>query len=182
MGLLEKAQYKKQTLKKTEDATESDILKEKKAEMQLKPSGLLEKAKEKRQKIVSVKTVGKKESKVIKYDVQKKIYTVAKGKEKGGKEVIEKRTGFGWNGLGTRKIVFDNDINEYIYELSEPVLNEDEQDIKDELSHLFKMLADVNITNMNKEEKEKYLEETLEQIIIDNNIKFGLKKKWPVYG
>ncbi len=177
MGLLEKAQYKKQTLKKTEDAIESNILKEKKAEIQLKPPGLLEKAKGKRQKIVSVKTVDKKESKVIKGDVQKKFYTVAKGKGKAGKEVIEKRTGFGWNGLGTRKIVFDNDINEYIYELSEPVLNEDEQDIKDELSHLFKMLADVNITNMNKEEKEKYLEETLEQIIIDNNIKFGLEKK-----
>ena len=66
---------------------------------------------------------------------------------------------------------------EFIQSFSEPILNEDEQDTLGELSHLFKMLADVNITDMNKEEKEKYLGETLEQIIIDNNIKFGLEKK-----
>jgi hypothetical protein len=39
------------------------------------------------------------------------------------------------------------------------------------------MLADVNISSLEKDEKEKYLEETLEQIIIDNNIKFTRKKK-----
>ncbi len=122
-----------------------------------KPDGLLDKVQEKRKEISEKK-------KYIRFD------------SKGKKEIIEEKTGFGWKGLGTRRIVFDHNINEYVYELHEPVLNETEIQIKDELSRLFKMLADVNITNLEKDEKEKYLEETLEQIIIDNNIKFTRKK------
>jgi len=176
MGLLEKAQQKKQILEKTEEIVESDTSKEKKKK-HLKTSGLLEKAKQRRQKIVSEKIAEPKEQKVAEKPEPKDILTDLKVKGKGKRDVIEERKGFGWKGFGSRRIIFDHNINEYVYELSEPVLNENEQDTKKELAHLFKMLADVNITNMNKEEKEKYLGETLEQIIIDNNIKFGVKKK-----
>jgi len=93
------------------------------------------------------------------------------------KKVIEEQTGFGYNGLGTRSIVFDYDTKEYVYEVSEPYLTQYEKDVKKELSHLFKMLADVNITDMDEEDKKRYLEETLEQIIIDNDIKFYRKPK-----
>jgi hypothetical protein len=123
-----------------------------------KPDGLLDRVREKRKELS-----------------EKKKYIGIDSKEK--KEIIEEKTGFGWKGLGIRRIVFDHNINEYIYELDEPILTEVEIEIKDELSHLFKMLADVNITSLEKDEKEKYLEETLEQIIIDNNIKFTRKKK-----
>ena len=93
------------------------------------------------------------------------------------KKVIEEQTGFGYKGLGTRSIVFDYDTKEYVYEVSEPYLTQYEKDVKKELSHLFKMLADVNITDMDEEDKKQYLEETLEQIIIDNDIKFYRKPK-----
>jgi flagellar protein FlaI len=176
MGLLEKAQQKKQILEKTEEVVESDISKEKKKK-HLKTSGLLEKAKQRRQKIVSEKIAEPKEQKVVEKTEQKDIPTDLKVKGKGKRDVIEERKGFGWKGLGSRRIIFDHNINEHVYELSEPVLNEDEQDTKNELAHLFKMLADINIANMDKQEKEKYLEASLEQIIIDNNIKFGVKKE-----
>ena len=92
------------------------------------------------------------------------------------KDLIEERTGFGWKGLGSRKIVFDKNINEYVYELVEPELNEQEEELKKELAHLFKMLSDIDVTEINEEEKAKYLEKTLEQIIIDNNIQFDVSK------
>ena len=64
MGLLEKAQQRKQILKKTKDSEESNIVEEKKEE-HLKPSGLLEKAKQRRQKIVTEKTINVKEDKIV---------------------------------------------------------------------------------------------------------------------
>jgi hypothetical protein len=93
------------------------------------------------------------------------------------KKIIEEKTGFGYKGIGTRRIVFDYDTKEYVYEVSEPFLTQYERNVKKELAHLFKMLADVNITDLEDEEKKRYLEETLEQIIIDNDIKFYRKIK-----
>ncbi|UCH72150.1 MAG: type II/IV secretion system ATPase subunit, partial [Thermoplasmatales archaeon] len=118
------------------------------------------------------------ERKIEKSEEKEPIHLDRSGKKKG-KEIIEERKNFGWNGLGSRKIVFDHDINEYLYEVSEPILNEDEAEIKNELSRLFKMLSDENITDMDEDDKKKYLEETLEQIIVDNDVKFYIEKKEP---
>ncbi len=157
MGLLEKAQQKKLTVD-NEELTHT----EKQIEKETNPKGLLEKVKQRKQKITK----------------EKKVFEDKIPGDKVEKDVIEEKTGFGWKGIGTRRIVFNHGINEYVYEVLEPVLNEEEIEIKEELSRLFKMLADVNISDMNKDEKEKYLEEALEQIIIDNDIKFfGRKKK-----
>ena len=164
MGLLEKAQQKKVSV-------DNKVIKknEKENAEVTKLIGLFEKAQQRKQEITEKKTDD---------PIKKKNYEGLSAQDKKIKEVIEEKTGFGWNGLGSRRIVFDHNINEYIYEVSEPILNEEEIEIKDELSRLFKMLADVNISNMSKPEKEKYLEETLEQIIIDNDISFiGQKKK-----
>ncbi|MCK4364584.1 MAG: type II/IV secretion system ATPase subunit [Thermoplasmatales archaeon] len=158
MGLLEKAQQIKQIEKKEDsiETVELDISKE--PEKKTERKSLLEKAQQKRKEITT----------------EKKAYTGLK--TEGKKEIIEEKKGFGRKGLGTRRIVFEQKTNEYIYELTEPVLSKDEKETKEELTRLFKMLADVNITNMFKEEKEKYLGDTLEQIIEDNDIKFGKKK------
>ncbi len=87
-------------------------------------------------------------------------------------EIIEIQKGFGWKQLGSKRIIYNHNINEYIYEVIEPQLNEEEKKTKKELSHLFKMLADVDTFDMDEEEKEKFLENILEQIIVDNDIKF----------
>ena len=171
MGLLEKVKQQKQTTLESEavldlDASGQNLQKKEKS------SGLLEKAKQKKLKQISEKTDSIQDKEFTSLP-EKKSYDRSNIKTADGKEIIDEKKGFGYKGLGTRRIVFDSSINEYLYEVNEPVLNEDEIEIKEELSHLFKMLADVNISGSDKEEKKKYLEETLEQIIVDNNVKFG---------
>jgi len=176
MGLLEKAQQKKQNSNETKDTIESTIRKENVIE-QVNTTSLLEKAKQREEYLSEItkeitirESTEKQEPSNIRLDLLK-----SRGDE--NKEIIDERKGFGWRGQGSRRIVYDSKISEYIYEVSEPVLDKNELEIKKELSHLFKMLADVNISSMENEEKEKYLEETLEQIVIDNNINFCIKKK-----
>ena len=152
MGLLEKAQEKKQ---KREEIDNEVLLQEK--------VGLSQERDNTKKDLQENST---EEKKIKDYHFKKLNGTKFK------KEIIEEKKGFGWKGLGTRRIVYYNDINDYIYEVTEPVLNESEKVIKKELSHLFKMLADVDVSKMDMIGKEKYLEETLEQVIIDNDIKF----------
>ena len=153
MGLLEKAQQRKKEL---EEIQQPIITKEIKKQSE---TGLLEKAQQRKK------------------ELEKKPAT-QKTEWEGHKEIIEEKTGFGWKGLGTRRIVYDHSTNEYKYEVIEPELTEQEEDLKKELTRLFKMLSDIDITEVNEEEKKaKYLEETLEQIIEDNNIVFDVSKK-----
>ena len=172
MGLLEKAQQKKQILKNDIEDTELTTIEKK--EIQAKPTGLLEKAQQRKQRQEDIKEVtGKKTEKLKTTQTSQAI----QGEKKGKQDIIDERTDFGWKGLGSRRIVFDHTSSDYQYEVSEPTLNEQEMEIKNELVHLFKMLADVNVYNIEKEEKAKYLEETLEQVIIDNDVKFSIKEK-----
>jgi archaeal flagellar protein FlaI len=174
MGLLEKAQERKQIL---EQKTEIVQTKEKKQTTILEPpkekikktiekkdetKGLLQKTKEKKQELEKTETP--KEKPLEKYY------------NKDNCIIIEEKKGFGYNGMASRRILQDKTTKEYFYEIEEPTLTEVEKEIKNELSHLFKMLANVNIVNMNEEEKKTFLKETLEQIIIDNSIKFTGRK------
>jgi flagellar protein FlaI len=170
MGLLDKAQLKKKPTKEEELQEKEDTKK------QEKKKGLLEKAKQKKEKVITEEKEEKttKEEK-IEEAKQKTAYTGIKTGE-DDVDVIEEKKGFGWKGLGTRRIVFDHTINEYIYELIEPVLSNEEKELKNELSRLFKMLSDIDVTEIEEEEKAKYLEETLEQIIEDNNFKFDAER------
>ena len=168
-GLLEKVKQKEQT-------TEEKLIPyNQNKQIDNKSNGLLEKVRQKQQTT--------EEKQVIVHEglldkaKQKKNYTKTEKTDSSKKEVIELKKGFGWKVIGTRKIVFNHLINEYVYEVTEPILSDFELEKKEELSRLFKMLADINITSLEKEEKEEYLEKTLEQIIKDNNIKFAEKNK-----
>jgi len=176
MGLLEKAQQKKQNPNETKDTIEPTIKKENVIE-QVNTTSLLERVKQREKHLSEItkeiairETTEKQEPSTIRSDLLKNRWDE-------NKEIIDERKGFGWRGQGSRRIVYDNNISEYVYEVSEPFLNKNELEIKKEISHLFKMLADVNISSMENEEKEKYLEETLEQIVIDNNINFYIKEE-----
>jgi flagellar protein FlaI len=153
MGLLEKARMKKQQLDESEQIQEEVPKKDLFEKPKEEPQGLLAKARQKIQAKEKPSGLG------------------TQGKEKQEMEVIEEQQGFGYKKLGSRRIVFDHNINEYRYEIIEPQLNETEKEIKNELAHLFKMLADIDTFDMNDEEKEKFLEETMAQIAIDNDIK-----------
>jgi flagellar protein FlaI len=85
-------------------------------------------------------------------------------------EIVEEQTGFGWNGQGSKRIIYDHVTHDYVYEVMEPQLSEDEKQTKNEIAHLFKMLADIDTFDMTYEEKTKFLEETIERVICDNHI------------
>jgi flagellar protein FlaI len=96
-------------------------------------------------------------------------------------EIIEEQTGFGWKKQGIKHINYDHTIHEYVYEVIEPELNEDEKQTKDEIAHLFKMLADIDTFDMTGEEKEKFLEGTIERVISDNHIYIADGSKDTIY-
>ena len=154
MGLLEKAQERKQELIQEE---KNLTPKKNKASEEIKDDkkGLLEKSKQKKQHIPT--------------KIEEKKEPIIKIKNK---EIIEEKKGFGYKGIGVRKIILDKDSKEYFYFVDEPELSDFEIEVKKELSHLFKMLADVNVTVTDKKEKEEFLEKTLDKIVVDNNIKF----------
>ena len=158
MGLLEKAQLKKQEPEeeqsdkkpKGEPLKKEPLEKTQGMKISKEPQGLLEKATQKQ-------------------SLPKSLVVIKEGQQ--NIEVIEQDEGLGWKQLASKRIVFDHDSNEYRYEVMEPQLNKKEKELRDEIAHLFKMLADVETFDMLHEEKEQFLEETLEQIIKDNDIK-----------
>ena len=96
-------------------------------------------------------------------------------------QIIEEQKGFGWKKQGTKRIIYDHTNHEYVFEVIEPQLNEEEKQTKNEISHLFKMLADINTFDMIPEEKEKFLETTIEQVISDNHIYFEEESKDTIF-
>jgi len=96
-------------------------------------------------------------------------------------EIIEEQHGFGWKKQGSKRIIYDHSKHEYIFEVIEPQLNDDEKETKKEISHLFKMLADIDTFDMPHKEKEKFLEDTIEQIITDNHIYFDEGSKDTIF-
>lgn len=157
MGLLEQAQQKKQQSSPSSELQEEpfDASDEQMEDVSV-GSGLLAKAKQK----------------------QRKTSLSAKDKDFAkNTKVIEEQKGFGWKGLGVRRIIQHNETGEIFYQVIEPRLNDFENELKKEITHLFKMLADIDVTGTETKERKKYLEKTLEQIIIDNDIKFYPTKK-----
>jgi hypothetical protein len=96
-------------------------------------------------------------------------------------EIIEEQTGFGWKEQGSKRIIYDHVTHDYIYEVMEPQLNDDEKQTKNEIAHLFKMLADIDTFDMTYEEKAKFLEETIERVISDNHIYIEEGSKDTIY-
>ncbi len=157
MGLLEKAQDRNRSLIDSvdnEEVLQDTIIEENINEFEI-GTGLLARAKQKKSQLNG------ESKKYSKEDI----------------EILDEKKEFGWNGLGSRRILLNKKTQEFLYEVFEPSLDKNELEVVKELSHLFKMLADVNISYVDKDEKKKYLEETLNQIIVDNNIKFIFKEE-----
>ncbi len=96
-------------------------------------------------------------------------------------EIVEEQTGFGWKQLGMKHIVYDHNTHEFQYQVIEPPLTEDQKKIKDEIAHLFKMLADIDTVDMTYEQKSKFLEETVDNIITDNRMYIEEASKDVIY-
>jgi len=81
--------------------------------------------------------------------------------------------GFGYKGLGSRRIYYNKDIDEYIYEVIEPDLSDSEKELLEKLVYLFGVSADIDVSGFKEVEKNQYLENALEKIIIDNHIEIS---------
>jgi len=91
------------------------------------------------------------------------------------------RTGFGWKGQGSRRIIFDDKIKEYRYEVIEPKLDEKEVDIKDKLIYFFRVKADVDVFDVDVKEQKKRLEKALDTIIDEKHFKLSEDAKNRIY-
>jgi len=92
-------------------------------------------------------------------------------------KIIDEKKGFGWKGLGTRMILFDNERKEYLYEVIEPQLNEKQEQLKNKLITLFRKHADIDVFEGNQQDKWKILEKALEKLIHDKQIKIEKAEK-----
>lgn len=153
MGLLEQAQLHTDELDEDLFSDENESVEE------IQGSGLLARAQQKKSKAPVRSAYKKGKSELLK-------------KFNEPHEIIEEKSGFGWKGLGRRRIIRLKKTGEFLYQVIEPTLKDYELEIKKELSHLFKMLADVNVSGETEKERMEYLQTILDQIVTDNNIKF----------
>ncbi|MDG6217866.1 MAG: type II/IV secretion system ATPase subunit [Candidatus Thermoplasmatota archaeon] len=157
MGLLEQAQLKREQNTSNSEILENDpSVQENENENILTGSGLLAKASQKR---------------------NKPTYPCKDDDFSKNTTIVEEKKGFGWKGQGIRRIIKHNETGEFFYQTIEPQLTPFETELKKEITHLFKMLADIDVSGKETEERKEYLEKTLEQIITDNDIKFYPVKK-----
>jgi len=93
--------------------------------------------------------------------------------KKSSKKADDERTGFGWKGLGSRVIRFDDISKTYVYEVHEPSLEKEEQEIKNKLLELFELRSTIDVFEVNTVEKSIKLDESLQKIIVDGHIKLS---------
>ncbi len=97
-------------------------------------------------------------------------------------EMVYERKGFGWKGLGSRRIFFNDKIKENIYEVSEPTLSDAEKEIKNKLKYYFRTRTDsTDVANMGRKEKIEYLEKSLDKILVENHIILDAESKDNIY-
>jgi len=169
--------------KKVEDAGKNEKKSDKKLGITMR-----KKQKEKDKEIAKKfnKSQGKKEKKskkaegVFRIKIPK-ISSASLHSELPNKNVIDERTGFGWKGLGSRRIVFNNDRKEFQYEVIEPILDPAEEKIRDKLIYLFKKDTDVDVFELDIIEKQGSLVKTLEKLVADNQIKLTDSSKDKIF-
>lgn len=96
-------------------------------------------------------------------------------------DIVYERTGFGWKGLGSRRILFDEKLKQYVYEVIEPQLTKKEEEIKNKLIHLFRTRADVDVSNMDEQSKKEQLAIILDELVEKNRIKIDEESKDKIY-
>ena len=90
--------------------------------IQKNSGGLLEKIKRKKQKIALS-------------EEQIKRPLIKEG------EMTDERSGFGWKGLGSRIIKFDDNVKENIYKIKEPILSNEAEIIKNDIINCLKTIT-----------------------------------------
>jgi archaeal flagellar protein FlaI len=90
---------------------------------------------------------------------------------------VDEKKGFGWKGLGSRRVLFHNERKEYLYEIIEPQLNEKQEQHKSKLITLFRKHADIDVFDGTIQQKWSILEQALDKLIHDKQIKIGKEER-----
>jgi len=96
-------------------------------------------------------------------------------------DIIYEKTGFGWKGLGSRRIIIDEKLKEHVYEVIEPELSKEEEKIKDKLIHLFRIRADIDASNIDKQVKKEYLEKILDDLTEKNHLEINNESRDKIF-
>jgi flagellar protein FlaI len=95
--------------------------------------------------------------------------------------LVYERKGFGWKSLGSRRIFYDNKIKEHVYQVMEPKLTKEEEQIKKRLVYLFRTRADIDVFDLDEKKKKEQLEKALEKTIVENHLKIGKESKDKIF-
>jgi flagellar protein FlaI len=126
------------------------------------------------------KLVLKEEQKKDYQEIVKQLDSPEKSTFTGGlrdNKIINEKKGFGWKGLGSRRILFDNERKEYLYEVIEPRLTEKQEQTKNKLISLFKKYADIEVYEGDEKAKWEILEKALEKLLLEKQIKLHKTEK-----
>ena len=126
-----------------------------------------------------IEIVKKYVEKIIKDNDKQKNLVVEPEIQEG--DLIFESKGFGWKGLGSRKIIYDSDLKEYKYVVIEPKLTPEVQKIKDNLIYFFRVGSDIDVFDKDEENKFKNLEISLDKIVKEKNLKIKGEAKDRVY-
>lgn len=102
-------------------------------------------------------------------------------KTESSRDLIYEQAGFGWEGLGCRRIIFDDVFKEYRYEIIEPQLTKSEEEIKNKIIYLFRVNADLDVFDLDENKKKQQLEEALHKIVEENRIELEVGSKDRVF-
>jgi len=108
-------------------------------------------------------------------------HTILKKTVPSNSTLIDEKKGFGWKGLGSRLILYDNDKKEHLYQVVEPQLTEKQEQTKEKLIVLFKKFADVDVYEGDTDDKWNVLEKALEKLIHDKQLKLEKTEKDTIF-
>jgi len=117
---------------------------------------------------------------ILEPKIESKIDQILK-KELNQQDITYEQSGFGWKGLGARKIIYNNNIKEYTYEVMEPKLTEEEEKTKKKVVYLFRTRADMDVFDLEEKHKEEILEKGLNKLLAENHIKIDSKSKEKIF-
>jgi flagellar protein FlaI len=102
--------------------------------------------------------------KSIEKQTKKQIVKEQQSQSTGGMQ------GIGWKGQGSRQIIYDETLDEYIYIINEPSLTKTEKTLLNHVIYLFGINVNVDVHGHTEQEKSLYLEKALLRILKDNHI------------
>ncbi len=88
---------------------------------------------------------------------------------------------FGWKNLATSYVQYNQDIKEYVYTVEEPILNNDENRLKNTLIYLFKINTQEDISELPLQEKLQHLTDYLDELVETNKLEITAHNKDNIY-